>query len=565
MNIRGIFASAAVTTVAAAVIAAPAAAAMAAPGGPGTTAGITSATSHLPHVRSTNLHSEFARVRAQHLSMGPRSGIVPPLGHKIHAKPNTKPATGRSGPCTEPNCNMPYNGGPTQHNPLLYVVFWGSTWPSDPTEQAVLSYELNFLAGLGASGDTWSLTNSQYSDGVGNPTFGHSELVAAAYDTSNPPSEVFPSDIANEADAGASFFGVSDVPDAQVIVLSQAGTCFSDGFAGSSCTPVPPAYCAWHSATAFGGGQLSFTNMPYSLDAGGSCGENFINSGSAGTLDGFSIVGGHEWAESVTDPVPNSGYVDLADNISGGEIGDKCAWAGQLWGSNDPAGDVTLSTGTYAMQSLWSNASGNCVMSGVSVSPLGNQLGVLGHAASVQVHASAVPFVPLSYSASGLPGGLSISSGGLIHGTVSGPVKLYTSTVTVAYPTGSSSFSFKWTVNAVGPVKGPWAKCVDLANGKTTAGNKIDISTCTGFAPQRITYTPAGQLQVKGGCITGTTKAFFEPCSGATNRTWIRSGSEYINKSTGHCLTDPNLSKINGTQLTVAACKNNASQHWTLP
>src|SRR5262249_22321825 len=158
-----------------------------------------------------------------------------------------------------------------------------------------------------------------------------------------------------------------------------------------------------------------------------------------------------------------SGYVDLADNISGGEIADKCAWGGELWGSSDPDGDVTLSTGTFAMQSLWSNATGNCVMSGVSVSPLGNQISVLGHAASVQVHASA-PLVKLSYSASGLPRGLSINpSTGLIHGTVSGPVKVYTSRVTVTYPTGSSSSALKWTVNAVGPVKGASAKCVDNA------------------------------------------------------------------------------------------------------
>jgi serine protease len=540
--------------------------AIAAPSGHGSTAG-TSARGHQPHVRVTNLHAEFARLRAQHVFMGPRAGIVPPLGHGIHRKPNTKPATGPLDSCTEPNCNMPYNGGPTQHNPKLYVVFWGSTWPSNATEQEVLSYELNFLGGLGASGDTWSLTNSQYADGTGNPTFGQKELVASIYDTSNPPSEVFPSDIASEAAAAASSMGVTDLADAQVIVLSQSGTCFSDGFAGSSCQPVPPAYCAWHSATAFASGLLSYTNMPYSLDAGGSCGENFINSGSAGTFDGFSIVGGHEWAETVTDPQPSSGYRDLSDSVSGGEIGDKCAWGGLIWGSSDPDGNVTLSTGTFAMQSLWSNATGNCAMSGVSVSSLGNQTSVLGHAASVQVQASAAPDVTLSYSASGLPSGLSInSSTGLIHGTVSGPVKQYSSKVSVVYPTGSSTSSFKWTVNAVGPVKGPWSKCVDNANGNTVGGNKIDLFTCNGKAQQRITRTPAGQLKVQTGCITGdSSEVFFEPCSGATSQVWTRTGSEYVNKATGKCLNDPNLAQANGTQLTVATCNNKTSQLWSLP
>jgi len=48
--------------------------------------------------------------------------------------------------------------------------------------------------------------------------------------------------------------------------------------------------------------------------------------------------------------------VDFNDS-SGGEIGDKCAWQA-------PNGDVALSTGSFAMQSLWSNSAPNaCVMS----------------------------------------------------------------------------------------------------------------------------------------------------------------------------------------------------------
>ena len=47
---------------------------------------------------------------------------------------------------------------------------------------------------------------------------------------------------------------------------------------------------------------------------------------------------------------------------------------------------------------------------------------------------------------------------------------------------------------------------------------------------------------------------------------WQRtSGGEYVVKSTGRCLTDPASRKANGTQLTLAACKNSANQHWTLP
>src|ERR1022692_4458928 len=66
-------------------------------------------------------------------------------------------------------------------------------------------------------------------------------------------------------------------------------------------------------------GDVSFTNMPYIVDAGASCGVNFINSGSAGTLDGVSIVNGHEYAETITDQNPAGGWTNTS---SGEEDGD---------------------------------------------------------------------------------------------------------------------------------------------------------------------------------------------------------------------------------------------------
>ena len=74
-------------------------------------------------------------------------------------------------------------------------------------------------------------------------------------------------------------------------------------------------YCAFHDYVypGFEGGiydgltkGISYTNMPYalSINSGGAnvCGENAVNSGAAGKLDGFSIVLGHEIEETVTDP-----------------------------------------------------------------------------------------------------------------------------------------------------------------------------------------------------------------------------------------------------------------------
>jgi serine protease len=264
---------------------------------------------------------------------------------------------------------MTWQRGVVEHNPKVYVVFWGPTWKTDTGEEAAANYLLSFYQGLGTSSDTWSTITSQYADASGSPVFSGSVFGASMVDTSTPPASVTDANLADEAASAALSFGIPDTSDDQVVVASQSGTCFSDGFVGSCGTPATQGYCAWHSNTSFdnSNGEISFTNLPYQLDAGFSCGEDWINSG--GTYDGFSTVGGHEYAEAVTDPFPSSGWIDNSDNVSGGEIGDKCAWAGSGWNGSDPAGDVTLSTGTFAMQSLWDNASSRCLMSSAGAPP----------------------------------------------------------------------------------------------------------------------------------------------------------------------------------------------------
>ncbi len=90
---------------------------------------------------------------------------------------------------------------------------------------------------------------------------------------------------------------------------------------------------------------IAYTNMPYALAINSSganvCGENAVNSGAAGKLDGFSIVLGHEIEETVTDPGAEDivGTGSAAQNLGGwydaidaNENGDKCAWVGESLG-----------------------------------------------------------------------------------------------------------------------------------------------------------------------------------------------------------------------------------------
>jgi hypothetical protein len=260
-----------------------------------------------------------------------RFGIVPIKGHSVAT---SQPAGRRCKASPQVTTSgLLYNGGPVENNPVVYLDFWGSQWDSD--SNGVAQYMQDLFNGLGAAGDNWSTTMTQYPDGNGNPPVFSGPVLGGVWvdDSAPAPQQASANDIAAEAANAAGVFGVSG-PDADVFVLSPSGT-NPDGFPNTG-------FCAWHDWN----GTTAYTNMPYVLDAGAGCGENSVQ----GPLDGFSIVGGHEYAEAVTDPVPSSGWVDS----SGEEIGDLCAWTN--------LGTVSLSTGTFAMQPLYSNADGGCVM-----------------------------------------------------------------------------------------------------------------------------------------------------------------------------------------------------------
>jgi Ricin-type beta-trefoil lectin domain/Putative Ig domain len=504
-----------------------------------------------PHV--VNLHQAFNRA-LPHVRHGRIAGIVVPVG-KRH-----KPAVRTAAACTEPNCNLVYQGGSVQHSPHVYILLWGPNWPNTDPQ---LGVESNLFHGLGVtSHDAWSTITSQYRDGTGNPAFGATVFAGAFQDTSPPPNPVSLADLAAEADAFATKESITDLADAQIVISAQSGTCYSSeggGFAGNCGAPNPSGlYCAYHSSS-----NEPFTNLPYQTDAGAFCGENFINPGSAGRYDGVSMDAGHEYAETITDPFPDTGWVDLNDNVSGGEIGDKCDFS-------SASRDVTLGTGRFAMQPLWSNAAGRCVLTTdrVTVTSPGNQSGVIAAGVSLQVHASSSARLSLSYRATGLPSGLSISAAGLISGKPSVTAGTFGVRVTATDSAGTAagSVSFTWFVRSgTGAVKGLASKCADDFRGRTVNGNKIDISTCTGRNPQKFTFLANGELTLEGKCIRDVSgRVVLFTCGTVNTEEWTRhANGEYVVRFNGTCLNAP--SSTNGTQLTLARCTGSTRQQWSLP
>ncbi|MGV9418167.1 M4 family metallopeptidase [Streptomyces sp. NPDC003674] len=107
--------------------------------------------------------------------------------------------------------------------------------------------------------------------------------------------------------------------------------------------------------------------------------------------------------------------------------------------------------------------------SGVTVTSPGNQSSAVGTAVSLQVQASSSNSGALTYSATGLPAGLSInSSTGLISGTPT-TAGTYSATVTVKDATGATgTAAFTWTVSTSG---GGCSSTQLLANPGFESGN----------------------------------------------------------------------------------------------
>jgi serine protease len=388
--------------------------------------------------------------------------------------------------------NLNYGGGVdgigvTTGHEKVYLVFYGSQWGTqgtdgsgnttlsgDPTGEA--PYVQKLMKGLGTNNELWSGVMTQYCDGVsvGAQTCPASNTKHVAYPTGGPyagiwvdesaasPSQATGHQLGVEAVNAAAHFGNTTAAsnrNSQYVILSPHGT-NPDGWRTGG-------FCAWHDyngdSSLSGGavsspyGDIAFTNLPYITDAGSSCGQDFVNSN--GTLDGVSIVEGHEYAETITDQNPAGGWTDS----TGEENGDKCAWITP--GTSGGSFDLTTSTGTFAMQTTWANdgsgGSGACDASHaivtnpgntVTVTNPGNQTGTVGTAVSLQIHASdSASGQTLTYSAAGLPAGLSInSSTGLISGT---PTTAGTSNVTVTATdtTGANgSAAFTWTISSSG-------------------------------------------------------------------------------------------------------------------
>lgn len=270
----------------------------------------------------------------------------------------------------------------TTGSPRVYLVFWGTQWGTEGSDSngyatftgdpAGVAPDLQaFFKGLGTGHELWSGVMTQYCSGVavgaircsttnlhvGYPL--HGALAGVWEDTSAAaPAQATAHQIAQEAENAAAHFGNTTTAansNDQYLVISPTGT-NPDNYKNLG-------FCAWHdySGDTFldGGGAvpgplLAFSNIPYVPDVGGGCGAGFVNPGN--NLDGVTIVSGHEYAETITDQFPEGGWL----TNSGEEAADLCAWLTTGAGRSQ---NLTLTTGTFAVQGIWSNSNAACAIS----------------------------------------------------------------------------------------------------------------------------------------------------------------------------------------------------------
>lgn len=244
-------------------------------------------------------------------------------------------------PNAQPDILLNYSNGPVLGKPKMYLIFWGFKANGDPDKIKPLL--VAYAKAIGGSAYN-NIYTQYYGPGtvyIKNPL---AQFGGAFSDNTNAiPAHPTDAQIAAESLVGVQHFGYN-ANGSYVVVTAHN---HSEAGFGSS-------YCAYHSATSYNSQLVSYTNLPYMPDAGPNCGANIISppGDESGTDEGVTIVEGHEYGESVTDPNPPSGWY----NNQEGEIGDICAWQNI---QNDPFKNGS----SYTAQPMFSNATQSCVHS----------------------------------------------------------------------------------------------------------------------------------------------------------------------------------------------------------
>ena len=241
--------------------------------------------------------------------------------------------------------NLSYHGGPVMAGTAsAYAIFW------EPSGSYVSStYNSLLLRYFGdVGGSSLYHNNTQYTQsGGGYPS--NSVLGGSWVDTASYPSGTLSdAQVQAEVTHAQQVNGWSSNIDRIFFVFTAKGENICNG---SSCSFTN--FCAYHGSF---GSSTQYAAMPYTGTNLSACG---VSTSPNHDFDADSTINvtSHEQMEAATDPQLNAWY-----DLSGYEIGDKCAW--NFGTTNSYGGDVTWNGHTYEVQKEWDNHARRCVLSG---------------------------------------------------------------------------------------------------------------------------------------------------------------------------------------------------------
>jgi hypothetical protein len=274
----------------------------------------------------------------------PANSVFPGKGPKLPA------------PYVQGSGNLTWHGGPVEHNPNVWLIFWGPNWSNDPATEAARNVVTAMFADLGHT--RYENVLSQYYDAGGyinNSLTSHVFIDSNVppLDTTNcPQPAVDDSSLRAEVNAVISLLGnPTNDGNSTYLVFTQGGLqIFHPALGCSAPSPGPGApFCSYHLFENTAGEAYAAIPYPY-LPADCWDGQD-PNSSPEG--DALANIAAHEEAQSITDPQLNAWY----DSV-GLEVGGKCNFDF----SGAPSGFTRLNNGgRFAIQTLYSNASGECV------------------------------------------------------------------------------------------------------------------------------------------------------------------------------------------------------------
>ncbi|OAI39509.1 hypothetical protein AYO39_02725 [Actinobacteria bacterium SCGC AG-212-D09] len=291
-----------------------------------------------------------------------------------------QPLRGAARPFDTAFSNLEYSGGPIMPANTNYTFYWSpsglSAYPTEYTSG--INQYLTDLGHDSGGHQNVDSVSAQYNDSSGMFSAYKSHFGGQIVDTDPYPSSQCPvapptthclTDAQIQTEIG-SYLNAHGLPrdlrhEYFFLTPPNVENCFDNDpndpngpFGGCSASEaVNPVYCAFHSSS------LASPIFVYAVDpfvsGNPGCDDgNHPNGVSDGALEGGLS---HEHNESITDPLPNSTWTDIADQT--GEIGDKCDGSnGSPLGIHNGADYNQVINGHfYWYQEEWSNQGTTCL------------------------------------------------------------------------------------------------------------------------------------------------------------------------------------------------------------